>query len=74
MIKAQILEELGQIDEARKTYERALKAEVVKKETIVWLLHAEFEERHEMFTRARTILEKVMIKMPKNPNVWLAAI
>ena len=44
-----------------------MKAEVVKKETIVWILAAEFEERHEMFTRARTILEKVRFKMPNDP-------
>ena len=40
-----------------------MKAEQVKKETAMWLLAAKFEEGQEMFTRARTILEKVRIKM-----------
>ena len=57
-----MLEELGRVEEARKTYEEALKAEQVKKETAMWLLAAKFEERQEMFTRARTILEKIRIK------------
>ena len=51
-----------------------MKAESVKQETVVWLLAAEFEERQEMFTRARTILEKVRFKMPREPSVWLASI
>ena len=51
------------IEEARNTYEATLKSESVKKETKMWLLAAQFEERQEMFTRARTILEKIRIKM-----------
>ena len=40
LIKAQIQEELGLIEEARNTYESALKSESVKKETKMWLLAA----------------------------------
>ena len=72
IIKAQILEDIGQIEEAQKTYEQALKAEEVKKEKVVWLLAAEFLERQELFTRARVILEKVRTKMPNDPEVRLA--
>ena len=74
IIKAQILEQLGLTEEAQQTYASALKVEGVRRETTVWLLAAEFEERQEMFTRARTILEKVRFKMPTDPSVWLASI
>ena len=40
LIKAQIQEELGLVEEARTTYESALKSESVKKETKMWLLAA----------------------------------
>lgn len=56
LIKAQILEELAQIEEARKTYEKALLVDQVRSERIVWLEAGRFEERQEAFTRARTIL------------------
>ena len=40
----------------------------------MWLESARFEERQEMFTRARTILQKARAKMPKDSQVWLASI
>ena len=56
LMKAQLLEELCRIEEARSTYEKALQIEAVRKERIVWLESARFEERQEAFTRSRTIL------------------
>ena len=44
------------MEDARKTYEKALLVEKVRSERIVWLEAARFEERQEIFTRARTIL------------------
>jgi len=45
LIKAQIHEELCQVEEARKTYEKALLVEKVRSERVVWLEAASFEER-----------------------------
>ena len=56
LIKAQLLEELSQVEETRKTYEKALLVESVRNERIVWLEATRFEERQEAFTMARTIL------------------
>ena len=55
-IKEKIYEELGQVEDERKMYEKALLVEKVRSERIVWLEAARFEERQEIFTRARTIL------------------
>lgn len=45
LIKAQIFEELCQMEEVRRTYEKALLIEQVRNERIVWLEAARFEER-----------------------------
>ena len=45
LIKAQLLEELYQMEEVRQTYEAALKIAEVRDERIVWLESARFEER-----------------------------
>ena len=62
------------MDEARQTYERALQNEAVRRERVVWLEAARFEERQEAFTRARTILQKARAKMPTDALIWLATI
>lgn len=56
LIKAHLLEQSNRVEETRKTYEEALTVGEVKKERVVWINYAEFEERQEAFTRARTIL------------------
>jgi hypothetical protein len=43
LIKAQLLEEAGSMEEARQTYEEALTVEGVKLEKWIWLCYAEFE-------------------------------
>ena len=62
------------MEEARRTYEAALKIDQVRNERIVWLESARFEERQEAFTRARTILCQARAKMPSDAQIWLASI
>mmetsp|Transcript_35814 Transcript_35814/g.47127 ORF Transcript_35814/g.47127 Transcript_35814/m.47127 type:complete len:101 (+) Transcript_35814:1161-1463(+) len=74
LIKAQIHEELCQLEEVRSTYDKALQVDTVRSERIIWLEAARFEERQEAFTRARTILQKARAKMPSDALIWLASI
>lgn len=45
------------MDLVRQTYDSALKINEVKMNPGVWISYAEFEQKHEAFTRARTILQ-----------------
>ena len=56
LIKAQLLEYINRMEEARATYDEALTVDTVKLERQIWLNFADFESRQEAFTRARTIL------------------
>jgi hypothetical protein len=41
---------------------------------MVWLCAADFEARHEAFTRSRTLLQKARIKIKDEPDLWTASI
>ena len=68
------MEDLGQIENARAVYEKAMNSATIRDEVTIWLLAAKFEERNEAFTRARTILQKARVKFGQNEHIWHASI
>lgn len=60
-------------DAARETYKTAVKN--CPTSVDLWLAYAELEASiNSNFTRARSILETARLKIPKNPQLWVAAI
>ena len=47
---------------------------VVRSQRVVWLEAVKFEERQELFPRARTILQQARAKMPIDALIWRASI
>lgn len=62
------------MEDARNTFEEALKLDEIKSNRQVWLCFADFEANQEAFTRARTILQKARVKMSNDEEIWLASI
>lgn len=65
---------MAMVEEARKTYDEAIQVEGVKGEKNVWIDYARFETQQEMYTRARTILQKARIRMSTDEDIWIASI
>jgi pre-mRNA-processing factor 6 len=69
-----LFSQLNRMDEARETYEEALKVDEVKTQRLIWICYADFETNQEAFTRARTILQKARVRMINDEEVWIASI
>lgn len=57
---------------ARKVYEDGVKA--CKPNPHMWICYARMEQALEKYTKARTLLQKGRIKLPKNDLLWLETI
>lgn len=62
------------MEDARTTYEEALKIDEIKSNRQVWICFSDFEANQEAFTRARTILQKARVRMVIDEEIWLASI
>lgn len=72
MMRGQIYEQKGQLDQARENY-----AEAVKKcpsSIELWVLLSKFEIRNNQFIKARSVLEKARTRNPQNPILWVHSV
>lgn len=65
---------MNKFEDARNCFEKAINFGTVRDERTIWLLAAEFEQRQEAYTRARTILQKARVKFAQNDQIWHASI
>lgn len=72
MMKAQLELELGKPEEARNTFQQAVKkcASCVP----LWCLYADFELACGNVTKARSTIEKARLRNPREPELWLKAV
>ncbi|ORY50364.1 hypothetical protein BCR33DRAFT_713186 [Rhizoclosmatium globosum] len=77
MIKAQIEElHLGNITAARETFAKSLKAvpKTASGAITLWILACRLEEKSGHLIKARALLEKARILIPKEPELWAESI
>ena len=72
MMRAQIYEQLGQVEHARETYLEATKKCPLSIHT--WNLLAQLEIKLGQYIRARSVLEKARTRNPQNPTLWLYSV
>jgi pre-mRNA-processing factor 6 len=72
MMKGQILEQEGKLDEARDVYTHATKK--CPDSIPLWILLANIEERRGQLTRARSALDKARLRNPQNDRLWLESV
>lgn len=72
MMKGQIEEQQGLMDDAGVTYTVGIKK--CPASIALWLLMAAFEEKRGALTKARSVLERARLKNPKTSLLWLEAI
>ncbi|KAJ2106199.1 U4/U6 x U5 tri-snRNP complex subunit Prp1 [Coemansia sp. S142-1] len=72
LIESQLLQKMGDIKAARQTLSQAL-AQSPRSSAELWLAAAALDEQSSA-TRARAVLERARVHVPRNPLLWLAAI
>ena len=72
MMKGQILEQKGDIPNARKFYAKGL--ENCRDAIPLWLLLAKLEENMGNNVKSRSVLERARLKNPCNDILWIESI
>ncbi|KAJ2753143.1 U4/U6 x U5 tri-snRNP complex subunit Prp1 [Coemansia pectinata] len=72
LIESQLLQQTGDIKAARQTLSQAL-AQSPRSSAELWLAAAALDAQSSA-TRARAVLERARVHIPRNPLLWLAAI
>ncbi|KAL2404126.1 Pre-mRNA-splicing factor prp1 [Exophiala dermatitidis] len=69
MMKGQIYEDKGMIQQAREAYSQGTRA--CPKSVPLWLLAAKLEEKAGITIKARSVLDRARLQNPKNPELWV---
>lgn len=72
MIKGQILTDMNDIPSARAAYAAGVKA--CSKNTTLWILASRLEEKDGRAIKARALLEKARLVIPKQEDLWAEAV
>ena len=72
-MKAHILQTFGNTEAVRENYESALQVPELRAEPKIWIAASNFEIELQMFTKARTLLQKARIKL-QTDEVWVESI
>ncbi|KAG4305794.1 hypothetical protein PORY_000704 [Pneumocystis oryctolagi] len=72
MIKGQIYEDLGHVQQARETYQMGTKS--VPKSVPLWILLSKLEESADRIVIARGILDRARLACPQIPELWVESV
>ncbi|KAG5518227.1 hypothetical protein PMAC_003023 [Pneumocystis sp. 'macacae'] len=72
MMKGQIYEDLGKIEQARETYQMGTKS--VPKSFPLWILLSKLEENTNRIVIARGVLDRARLACPQTPELWVESV
>ncbi|KAH8820791.1 putative Pre-mRNA-splicing factor prp1 [Xylogone sp. PMI_703] len=72
MMKGQIYEGEGKLNQAREAYSTGTKA--CPKSVPLWLLYSRLEERAGMLVKARSILDRARLAVPRSAELWTESV